>query len=722
MGKGSAKRLALKEGEEALHASAAAADAATEDGDAMENNSSNSLSPPEEKKPDTLSPTTVKSPNKEESVKDTPMDTSPGDASAPINQSVMKDNDPDYQDDPMDIESKSSSEKSGSSEYNDNNSDDDDDDGNNVDEQLQDEDDDDDIPGVNPTDVLFGRFGKFITRNRKGNRLYWNAINQQASLYADVKDDKEAQYDLARKVIHLVEKKHNGRFMEYDSDKDLWEAADAETVLNKVRRSIKEKWERSRGGSKSSKSSSTDSVTGTGHHRKLTVKPSENAEPAKTNTGGIRLMENDVILHFGHSRHNGNMLYWDFALKEAVPKFGDILDDTNAQYELAKKVIHYVEETNGGRFLQPKKVIDYVEETNRGRFLHPNSLNGWEVVPDETVISKVRRAIKERWERSHKGYSSNSSTQAKKLGSSDIDVQPMDAFLGRPDSSLRSHEGNELYWEFLTKQVPQYGKLLGDRKAQFDLAGKVVDYVTKENGGRFLEMDDDGKWGVATESVARDKVRRAIREKWEKSFASGGTRIDTSMAAPKHQEEPDDQPDVKPMDVLIGKANGSREGNKLYWDCVMERVPLYAAVSDDRDAQFKMAQEVIDVVEKKNGGRFLEFNEETGLWVVASDTTVLQKVRRAIKEKWERETKKGRYLPSGSSKKKSRSGSVDSRAKHPSQDGSAKRAKIVPKVAPKLLPKKNSTLTSEQSIQLTHDIVDILKVRVFDGKAVFYAV
>jgi hypothetical protein len=626
--------------------------------------------------------------------------------------------DHDDKDDDKDDQGKNSDAPSGSVYDDDHDNDNDDDD--NDDDKTAGSDDEEGIeerviPGVNTMDVLLGRPGRH-TRNHKGNQLYWECVLKQVSVFHMVVNNKSAQYDLAKNVIYHVEKENHGKFME-SNDKGQWVQASDETVLNKVRRSIKEKWERSQLDRKNcsesrlkSSESWEHSKTSKQQHqssRSTTTSSSSSNNSSRTTTSNINInnsnssdvvvKSNDVILYFGFSNHQGNKAYWKYVLKEAVPYYGPVKDDKDAQIHLAKKVVDYVVQKNGGRFLQP---------IARRR---------WQVVPEDTVLLKVRRAIKERWERSHKGSTITNppgkkdppTTTTISTTTMEIELQPMDVFLGRPVSGHRSHEGNELYWEFLCQQVPKYGKAAADRDFQFELAKKVLDYVQRTNGGRFLEINDKGTWCIVPETTALQKIRRAMKEKWERSLISGSTQITANASnssssstnnIPKQPEDLEEQPDLTPMDVLIGRPNGSRQGNQLYWDCVVEHLPQFANIVNDKDAQLELAQKVVDRVQKVHGGRFMEFNESKGLWMVSHDSTVLQKVRRAIKEKWEREAKKGLFL------------ALDKKKKHKIKENNTEGNR--PKRS-KIIPKKTTTTTAttdEQMIQLTHDIVDILKV------------
>ena len=161
-------------------------------------------------------------------------------------------------------------------------------------------------------------------------------------------------------------------------------------------------------------------------------------------------------------------------------------------------------------------------------------------------------------------------------------------------------------------------------------------------------------------------------------------------------------------DVLLAKAKNTKghTGNSVYWDFLLQQLPLYGDVVDNRDGQFELAQRIVDFVEKENGGRFLELDDEEE-WVVAEPEIALSKIRRALKEKWERENKKissskkqarAREKPAATKRKQS----IDS---DPGPSQRPKRSKSGEK------PKPASRRDDDNyMVDLTEDVVDVLKV------------
>ncbi|KAL3917535.1 MAG: hypothetical protein SGILL_004667, partial [Bacillariaceae sp.] len=265
--------------------------------------------------------------------------------------------------------------------------------------------------------------------------------------------------------------------------------------------------------------------------------------------------------------------------------------------------------------------------------------------------------------------------------------------------------------------LPQFVDTVGDIPAQLKLAQKVIDHIEKEKGGRFLFVKGND-FTVAPRDEALSKVRRGMKEKWERERFKTSKTADAEVAEEKGDEKPvrrraaknppppkpkrktsDDETSIttkqeaaagiKPMDVLIGKTSMSRKGNKLYWNRLMELAPRYSDYVGDKEGQFELAQELIDYVEKENGGKFFE-TDGNGRWFPGDKEIVLGKVRRAIKEKWERMAKKGE-VPAVSVHK--------SKKNKKGQDPSSKGAKRV----------KVATKKRHDDGQLTQSTIDLLK-------------
>jgi hypothetical protein len=303
-----------------------------------------------------------------------------------------------------------------------------------------------------------------------------------------------------------------------------------------------------------------------------------------------------------------------------------------------------------------------------------------------------------------------------------ITLRSMDVVLGRPTSQHKKQKGNYVFWDFVLTQLPAFSKMVGNFHAQMELAQKVIDYVEKEKGGRFLFMDGES-FTIAPKEETLAKVRRGIKEKWERDFhkvkktgrktevsmlGRGGTNKPVRDRAAKNAPSKTDNesvsqgsadgdpPGVNPMDVLVGNPNRSRKGNQLYWNYLMKLLPRFGDVVDNRGAQFKLAQEAIDYVEQDIGGRFLLSGGNDG-WHVGDRGVVLARVRRAMKEKWERMTKKGQ-APKPTPKKSKKGQSKD-------QEIAVNR----PRRSKDPSTKKRSLPSADYTMQLTQDIVELLK-------------
>jgi hypothetical protein len=85
-----------------------------------------------------------------------------------------------------------------------------------------------------------------------------------------------------------------------------------------------------------------------------------------------------------------------------------------------------------------------------------------------------------------------------------------DVLFGRGGRS-NHHPGNKLYRDIVTEKQPFYRNC--DKNEKTKVAQSIVDAVTIQNKGRFLELDkESGRWYLVPNIVARRKVGQALRE------------------------------------------------------------------------------------------------------------------------------------------------------------------------------------------------------------------
>ena len=88
--------------------------------------------------------------------------------------------------------------------------------------------------------------------------------------------------------------------------------------------------------------------------------------------------------------------------------------------------------------------------------------------------------------------------------------QPNDVLLGRGGRS-NHHSGNIQYRDQVGTLREWYRS--SEKNAKTDLSQLLVDWVQKEQRGRFLKLDESNQqWYIVTNVVARRKASQALRE------------------------------------------------------------------------------------------------------------------------------------------------------------------------------------------------------------------
>jgi hypothetical protein len=88
---------------------------------------------------------------------------------------------------------------------------------------------------------------------------------------------------------------------------------------------------------------------------------------------------------------------------------------------------------------------------------------------------------------------------------------------------MRGHAGNKQYWDYLLKHVSLFEHCVNDTEKQFEIAKGIIDHVENTFRGRFLETDGKKHW-VAHKDTALAKVRRALKEKYERESKAGAKK------------------------------------------------------------------------------------------------------------------------------------------------------------------------------------------------------
>ena len=117
----------------------------------------------------------------------------------------------------------------------------------------------------------------------------------------------------------------------------------------------------------------------------------------------------------------------------------------------------------------------------------------------------------------------------------------MDVISGRGGRS-NVHPGNRAYWIQVLCERPGYLACHPTDEAKNHIAQKVYNYVTKNQLGRFVQLDPGTKrWFVLPEKVALIKIKQALRDrhvpKWAENLLTAETRslLLTSGFSPQKQ-------------------------------------------------------------------------------------------------------------------------------------------------------------------------------------------
>eukprot|EP00980_Cylindrotheca_fusiformis_P026201 scaffold15514_cov129-Cylindrotheca_fusiformis.AAC.9 len=90
--------------------------------------------------------------------------------------------------------------------------------------------------------------------------------------------------------------------------------------------------------------------------------------------------------------------------------------------------------------------------------------------------------------------------------------------------------------------------------------------------------------------------------------------------------------EYRDSDILFGRGGRSNHhpGNKIYRDLVTERQPYYR--NCDKSEKTKVAQAIVDMVQRDHKGRFLELDKEANRWYIVPNIVARRKVGQALRE------------------------------------------------------------------------------------------
>lgn len=120
------------------------------------------------------------------------------------------------------------------------------------------------------------------------------------------------------------------------------------------------------------------------------------------------------------------------------------------------------------------------------------------------------------------------------------------------------------------------------------------------------------------------KAKRVRRTKSNRKPRRQLPEIKTYIA----EKEPTDK------DILGGRGGktNNHPGNKIHWLEVLSRRQRYKSAVDD-DEKTRIAQEVLDCVINKHGGRYVQQDKKEGKWYVLPNKVALDKAKQALRDK-----------------------------------------------------------------------------------------
>jgi hypothetical protein len=112
----------------------------------------------------------------------------------------------------------------------------------------------------------------------------------------------------------------------------------------------------------------------------------------------------------------------------------------------------------------------------------------------------------------------------KAVSNSDIATLPIESFAKCQDADVilqfdlgKGHEGNKAYWDKSVELLPLWENVVNDKEGQNQLVQRLVDYIEKDIGGRFVEGGGIG-FVVVEERKKLAKVKKMIKDKFIRTF------------------------------------------------------------------------------------------------------------------------------------------------------------------------------------------------------------
>jgi hypothetical protein len=185
------------------------------------------------------------------------------------------------------------------------------------------------------------------------------------------------------------------------------------------------------------------------------------------------------------------------------------------------------------------------------------------------------------------------------------------------------NDGSRRFLQLVKAMATPYSEQHSEKKFKTSLSMAIVEFVCAY-GGRFVDMDDSGRYTLLTKAKAREKTSQALREMkasmWTKVEGTHLWEVTNVTPTPTMSKDPI-HIDGKPgkWDVIGGRGGegNHHEGNRRFRGLIQQfKVPynyegeeFLCERMDKRKELLRSA--IVDYV-KSNGGRFVEISNHRG--------------------------------------------------------------------------------------------------------------
>jgi hypothetical protein len=185
------------------------------------------------------------------------------------------------------------------------------------------------------------------------------------------------------------------------------------------------------------------------------------------------------------------------------------------------------------------------------------------------------------------------------------------------------NDGSRRFLQLVKVMATPYSEQYSEKKFKTSLSMAIVEFVCAY-GGRFVDMDDSGRYTLLSKAMAREKTSQALREMkasmWTKVEGTDLWEVTNVTPTPTMSKDPI-HIDGKPgkWDVIGGRGGGGNhhEGNRRYRGLIEQFKVPYNYEGEEfhyvRMGKRKklLISAIVDYV-KSNGGQFVEISNHRG--------------------------------------------------------------------------------------------------------------